>query len=104
MRRVPRLYELRESSGWASRRPAANLYAYRGRWPEIRRQVLERDGYACRLRYPDLCIGKASEVDHVVQPEAGGTNDPSNLQAVCVPCHRRRTGQQGGARLRKRKT
>jgi 5-methylcytosine-specific restriction protein A len=99
MRRVPRPYELRP--GWANR-PAGNAYAYRGHWPKRVREVLERDGYRCRLNFPDICIGRASQVDHIVQPEAGGTNDPSNLRAVCVPCHRRRTGRQGAAASRRR--
>jgi 5-methylcytosine-specific restriction endonuclease McrA len=50
----------------------------------IRKQVLVRDGYLCQLRYADICIGRASQVDHIVQPEAGGGNDLPNLRAVCV--------------------
>ena len=72
-------------------KPPANRYAYGGDWPERRRRVLERDGYACQLRYADICVGRASQVDHIVQPEAGGTNDLANLRAVCVRCHARRT-------------
>jgi 5-methylcytosine-specific restriction protein A len=57
--------------------------------------VLERDGYRCRIRFPDICIEQASQVDHIVQPEAGGTDALENLRAVCRPCHARRTGRQG---------
>ena len=82
-------------SGWATNPPPANLYAYDGSWRVIRKQVLERDGYRCQLRYADICLGGASQVDHIVQPEAGGTNALENLWAVCVRCHARRTGRQG---------
>jgi 5-methylcytosine-specific restriction enzyme A len=82
-------------SGWATNPPPANRYAYSGNWAHIRLQVLERDGYTCQLRFADICIGKASEVDHIVQPEAGVGNDLANLRAVCTPCHARRTGRQG---------
>lgn len=82
-------------SGWATHRPAANAYAYRSGWQARAKQVLERDRHECQLRYPGVCIGRAREVDHIVQPEAGGTNDLSNLRAVCRRCHARRTGQQG---------
>ena len=75
--------------------PPANSYAYGYGWQVIRKQVLVRDGYQCQLRYANICVGRASQCDHIVQPEAGGTNDLSNLRAVCVKCHRRRTGQQG---------
>jgi 5-methylcytosine-specific restriction enzyme A len=79
---------------WATK-PPANRYAYGGDWPERRVRVLERDGYACQLRYADICVGRASQVDHIVQPEAGGTNALENLRAVCRRCHARRTGRQG---------
>jgi 5-methylcytosine-specific restriction enzyme A len=82
-------------SRWATNPPPANVYAYSGSWPLVRKQVLERDGYQCQLRYADICVGRASAVDHIVQPEAGGTNDPGNLRAVCKSCHARRTGRQG---------
>ena len=75
--------------------PPANLYAYGGSWPVIRKKVLERDGYQCQLRYADICVGRATQVDHIVQPEAGGGSDLANLRAVCVRCHARRTGRQG---------
>jgi 5-methylcytosine-specific restriction protein A len=75
--------------------PPANAYAYGSGWQVIRKQVLVRDGYQCQLRYTDICVGRASQVDHIVQPEAGGTSDLANLRAVCVRCHARRTGRQG---------
>jgi 5-methylcytosine-specific restriction protein A len=56
-------------------------------------QVFERDGYVCHLRYPG-CLGRASQVDHIVQPEAGGDNSLANLRAVCHKCHATRTGRQ----------
>jgi 5-methylcytosine-specific restriction enzyme A len=78
-----------------SRPPPVNLYTYGSGWQVIRKQVLVRDGFMCRLRYVDICVGRASQVDHIVQPEAGGGSDLANLRAVCVPCHARRTGRQG---------
>jgi 5-methylcytosine-specific restriction protein A len=82
--------------------PPANLYAYGGSWPVIRKKVLERDGYQCQLRYPDICSGRAGEVDHIVQPEHGGGSDLENLRAVCRPCHARRTGRQGALAKQRR--
>jgi 5-methylcytosine-specific restriction enzyme A len=82
--------------------PPANLYAYGGSWPVIRKKVLERDGYKCQLRYADICVGRASQVDHIVQPEAGGGSDLANLRAVCVRCHARRTGRQGALAKQRR--
>jgi 5-methylcytosine-specific restriction protein A len=55
------------------------------------------------LAIPNVCVGRATEVDHIIQPEAGGTSDLGNLRAVCGPCHRRRTGQQGAAAKQRRR-
>ena len=59
--------------------------------------VFERDDYTCQLQYPRVCIGQASEIDHVLGvAETGGVqvDDIEWLRAVCVPCHRARSEQQ----------
>jgi 5-methylcytosine-specific restriction protein A len=86
--------------GWRQR-PPANRYAYGSGRAKTARQVLERDGFRCQLRYPDICIGRASQADHIVQPAAGGRNDLANLRAVCRPCHARRSGRQGAVAKRR---
>lgn len=61
--------------------------------------VSKRSGMRCEIRGPN-CIGKATELDHIVSRGMGGrkgqakalNNDPSNLQAVCWPCHLERHG------------
>lgn len=89
-------------SGWATHRPPANIYAYGSGWSARVRQVLEREGYRCQLRYADICVGRTSQVDHILQPEAGGGSDLANLRAVCRPCHARRTGRQGALAKQRR--
>ena len=61
---------------------------------EIRPAVLERDGYRCQIRFHEVCIGVANQVDHM-----GDRNDhrPEVLRAACGPCHQRRSSQQGRA-------
>jgi len=97
-RKTPSRCPVCRGGAW-SHPPPANLYAYRSGWQVIRKQVLVRDGYQCQLRYADVCVGRASQVDHIVQPEAGGGSDLANLRAVCVRCHARRTGRQGALAL-----
>lgn len=36
-------------------------------------------------------VTPATDVDHVTPLRRGGTNDPANLQALCHPCHSRKT-------------
>jgi 5-methylcytosine-specific restriction enzyme A len=67
---------------------------YGGPWEKtIRPYVLRRDGFTCRC---DECarLGRvlpATEVDHVVPKFEGGGDGVSNLAAINVDCHRRKT-------------
>ena len=37
----------------------------------------------------------ANTVDHIVEVEKGGSDDPRNLRAVCPQCHNRRHSERG---------
>lgn len=53
--------------------------------------VLRRDRYTCRICRQRF-RARELEVDHVIELAAGGEPlDYANLQAVCRPCHRRKT-------------
>jgi 5-methylcytosine-specific restriction endonuclease McrA len=54
-------------------------------WKRRRVRVLHRDGWVCHW-----CGGPATCVDHLVERDAGGGHDPSNLVASCTPCNARR--------------
>lgn len=55
--------------------------------------VMKRDGRQCQIRTPGLCIGTATDCDHI-----GDRLDhrPENMRAACNPCHLERSGRQGG--------
>jgi 5-methylcytosine-specific restriction endonuclease McrA len=60
-------------------------------WRAIRKAVLIRDGYRCRIGGPN-CKGTATTVDHIVSWQSGGAwFDPANLRAACGPCNYGRT-------------
>ena len=42
----------------------------------------------------------AAQVDHVVPKAKGGADDPSNLRAICRPCHDAKTLQDAGKKPR----
>lgn len=43
-------------------------------------------------------VSAADEVDHVVPLWAGGADDESNYQSLCVPCHKVKTASEASAR------
>ena len=77
-------------------------------WRRTRLAVLRRDKHRCQLQYPGICIGHATEVDHITNIAATHTRrrdaiNPSHCQAVCRPCHAEKTKQECRAGKRRRK-
>ena len=52
---------------------------------EVRRKVYERDGGICR--HCQLQDHTSFTVDHIVSRQHGGSDELSNLQTLCWPCH-----------------
>lgn len=61
-----------------------------------RKRILTRDDYRCRIR-GDRCLGEATEVDHRDNTRGDHYDWDSNLQAVCVPCHKAKTQREARA-------
>lgn len=64
--------------------------------------AMKRDRWHCQIRYPGTCIGAASECDHIIPVTQGGGSGLDNLRAACSPCHKRKTGSEGGGWRRTR--
>lgn len=64
------------------------------RWKVLRQQILERDGWKCRC-CPER---RHLEIDHIkpVRTHPELAFDPRNLQALCGPCHTRKTRLECG--------
>jgi 5-methylcytosine-specific restriction protein A len=61
--------------------------------------VLRRDHHRCQHLREDTgrkCGRTAHNVDHIVSYKDGGTDDYSNLQALCERHHRQKSGPEGG--------
>lgn len=63
--------------------PATSTSGHRWR-TKIRPAILKRDDYTCQL-----CGAPANAVDHIVPYLGGGTDDLSNLRALCTSCNSR---------------
>ena len=70
-------------------------------WRELRARILRRDP-ECQLRF-DVCTGISTNVDHILNVEAGGTDAPGNLQGVCANCHGVKTQREAAAGRAKQK-
>lgn len=57
-------------------------------WRRVRKQVLERDAYRCRIKIMDCCTTIATTVHHTVGQAITG-NNPEFLVAACRECNRR---------------
>jgi 5-methylcytosine-specific restriction protein A len=60
-------------------------------WRRKRDAVLKRDGHLCRQCRREGALTLASQVDHVVPVAEGGTDDETNLEAICDLHHLAKT-------------
>lgn len=58
-------------------------------WDKIRRTILRRDRYKCRM-----CGEGAAIVDHHLPMAWGGNEDRGNLRTMCFRCHRAKTNAE----------
>ena len=57
-------------------------------WRRLKAKIHLRDKYTCQ------CCGVVTmelELDHILNIAQGGNDDESNLQSLCVPCHKEKT-------------
>ena len=59
------------------------------RWRQLRRLVLIRDSYRCRVLTAGgaECGAFATHVDHITPRVHGGTDSVENLRAACAACN-----------------
>jgi hypothetical protein len=74
-----------------------------------KKRVAGRQRFKCAASVPDYtCPLKGEpfdesgwEVDHIKELRDGGSNDPTNLQALCIMCHRVKTSRATSAMSKK---
>lgn len=72
-------------SPYPGKRDWQGYHAYGEKWTAVRQEVLERDGFSCRL------CGKTErvEVHHRRKYQDNNVHDPENLITLCSTCHRK---------------
>lgn len=71
-------------------RPSAAERGYDYAWQQTRASFLAHHPFCI------VCGQKATHVDHIVARRRGGSDDESNLQALCASCHSRKTATIDG--------
>lgn len=78
--------------GWKTvAKVSADERGYDWAWRKRRKRILERDKYLCQVCLALGIVTPATQVDHIVNKAAGGTDDDDNLQSICDPCHAPKT-------------
>ena len=82
----------RKLGTWADQsRGSRQSRGYGKEWQVIRKRILSRDKGLCQPCLKDRHYKPARQVDHIVPKFEGGTDDDSNLQSICIECHRTKT-------------
>lgn len=91
-----------KAAGWSGNRGTTTERGYGSEWRKLRDQVMRRDAGICQCRHCKAsgAIKAANEVDHITPKAHGGTDDPSNLQAINRDCHKRKTVEDEGKQWR----
>lgn len=63
-------------------------------WRKLRQQVMARDGYLCQVCKRQGRLTEAQAVDHIINKASGGTDELTNLQAICHACHKAKTQKE----------
>lgn len=87
--------------GWTGK-GSRQSRGYGRQWEKLRAHILDRDHHLCQPCKAKGHITPASQVDHITPKAEGGTDDPANLQAICIPCHSAKTAEEA-ARAQGRK-
>lgn len=77
-------------------------------WNERSKKVRRAAGYKCQVvrevtdpntreRRRVRCNRLAVAADHIIPKSRGGTDDLSNLRAICEDCHKAKTSEEGAS-------
>lgn len=61
-----------------------------------RERIKRRDLGLCKACYAKGILTEGTQVDHIVPLAAGGSDDDSNKQLLCVKCHKAKSAAERG--------
>lgn len=87
----------KDKGGWfGNEKDKGNRHqrGYGKEWEQLRKIALLRDKHLCQDHKARGIIKTGTHVDHIKPKALGGTNALSNLQTLCVECHRAKTARE----------
>lgn len=81
------------------RRGSRHDRGYGTAWDKLRKLIMIRDSGLCQPCLKTGRVAEAKQVDHIINKEdwkrqhgsLAGVDDDSNLQAICIECHKAKT-------------
>lgn len=64
---------------------------YGAPWQRLRRLVIRRDNGLCQQCLRQGVATQGKDVDHITPKARGGSDEESNLEFLCAPCHATKT-------------
>lgn len=88
--------ERHRNEGWQQHQQGKSRHerGYGSKWDIKRARILKRDNHLCQNCLRTGRAVAATTVDHIKAKAHGGTDDDSNLESLCWPCHRSKTGHE----------
>jgi 5-methylcytosine-specific restriction protein A len=87
---------------WQHKRTSRHARGYGTAWEHLRKEVMQRDKGLCQPCLRKNRVTAAAAVDHIKPKAKGGTDDLTNLEAICRPCHLDKTLRDAGRRVKRR--
>jgi 5-methylcytosine-specific restriction protein A len=91
----PSVYRPQKRATPLVQRATAAKRGYGSHWQRLRITVLNEEPLCRRCEAKGLTV-EATDVDHITPRARGGTDDRSNLQALCHECHSAKTAKEDG--------
>jgi 5-methylcytosine-specific restriction protein A len=76
-------------------RPTAAQRGYSYGWQQTRLRILSLYGYRCMWPIQPPCPVTATDVDHRIPRNRGGSDEDQNLVPLCHAHHSEKTGREG---------
>jgi 5-methylcytosine-specific restriction protein A len=80
---------LSHKRGWSRKSPSSDVRLRGRKLQKAREELIRRSPYCAKCHR--MLTLESMERDHIINLAEGGTDEDSNTQALCIPCHQAKT-------------